>query len=817
MAIRLLVFIVATAGDSAASQTSQGTDDGISDDVHLIQTMLGIDKRMPHAEDVVLSKTMDHRKAPPLPPKPKLSPKLYHQIFNNSGEPTSRFAKISSVQLNAAGDLPEFLSGLQFDLELVAFFIIVFTILSRYFPNMYAFRATGAYLEGEKKRAAQTAPFTWDAEERSLFGWIRYSFAPTREQLIASSGLDAAMLIAFTDMALEILFVIGLPLLVIGCPVYAFLGGGVAGDDRLSTIGIGNVELYSWIFWPVALTTWWVVIYTQHRLHVWMNMFIRYREDFLLSMPEPQRQTLLVEGIPDDLCSDGALKAYFSRMYDRGGSKAINHAYVVKKMHRLEGKVEEFKDKDRKLKELRYSMKKNPDKPMPKFITISGRKDQDEYFEAELERLAEEIKAEQERVELEAKKEPYETGIYATCGFVVFEDRTIAEQAMNTRLRIADDELVMSYPPEPNDVIWSDLEQHVASRTANTLIGSGAIVGLFFAFMPIVLIISQACQLDDLEQKFSWFAKFTAALGSYRDTLAATMASIGLTLMMSFLPTLLMLIFTTFFTLKANRWAQLYCQRFYFWFLVLFVLLVTAVGSSLGNFVTEIAESPFEIFTIFAEELPLTTHFYMNYVAMQYTTHAMNLVRYTNFGKYLVYKTMMDPEDARAMAEPEDQDYYGLGSRSARFAFMFVLALVFSSICPLLVLLVWINFFICRLIYGYLVPYAESKKKDLGGSHFALQLQHVHYGLLIYIIMMTGLMLQRGASYGPSIVCGTTFLWWAVAFYRFQTKLHWENLCYEEVVDRVNDIPLRKTDGVYRQTALDPKIVQKIKDDPYMN
>mmetsp|Transcript_149497 Transcript_149497/g.272137 ORF Transcript_149497/g.272137 Transcript_149497/m.272137 type:complete len:818 (+) Transcript_149497:86-2539(+) len=808
-----LAFSAITAGSGTASNSSQHTDNHLSDEVNLIQTLMSMGSHpnkltgvMPQADRLVLG-IASGTEGSPIP------------WFNNhTDEPDSAFARVASVQLNAAGDLPAFLAALQFDIELVVFFIVVFVVLSRYFPNVYAFRATGAGLEGKKQQEAKTAPFVWPADERSWTYWAWYAFAPTHQQLIDSCGLDAAMLLAFTEMALEILFFIGLPFILLLCPAFAFLGGHAAGHDRLSIIGIGNVQLDSWIFWPVSATSWYVVIFTQYRLYVWMKYFIKFREDYLLSMPHPQRQTLLVDGIPDELCSDAALKAYFSRMYDRSKSdQAIKGVYVVKKMHKLEDKVEEFRQKDRLLKELKYWMKNNPDQPCPKTFTIQGRKDQDEYYESELERLAEEIKVEQERVAEEAKKAPDETQIYATSGFVVFEDRKIAEQALNTRLRIADDEIVLSYPPEPNDVIWKDLEQTVAARTTNHVLGYAAIAGLFFAFMPIVLAISQACNLDSLEQKFPWMKDFTNALGSYRDTLAGTLASIGLTLMMSFLPTLLMFIFTSFFTLKAHRWAQLYCQTYYFWFLVLFVLLVTAIGSSLSNFVSEIAQSPFLIFGIIAEELPLTTHFYMNWVVLQWTTHAMNLTRYINLGKYLIYKPMMDPEDARAMSEPEDQDYYGMGSRSARFAFVLVLALVFSSICPLLIVLAWLNFLICRLIYGYLIPYAEGKKKDLGGAHFALQLLHVHLGLLIYIILMTGLMVQRGTSWGPAAISATTFLWWAIGFNTFRTKLHYENLCYEEVVDRADEIPLRKTDGVYQQTALNPDVVQQIKDDPYMN
>jgi len=287
--------------------------------------------------------------------------------------------------------------------------------------------------------------------------------------------------------------------------------------------------------------------------------------------------------------------------------------------------------------------------------------------------------------------------------------------------------------------------------------------------------------------------------------------------MMSFLPTFLVMIFNSFFTLIASRWAQLYIQTYYFWFNVLFVLLVTAIGSSLTDFLEEVAESPFVIFSVLAQSLPLTTHFYLNYVGTQYVTHGMNLTRYINMIKYVLFKRMMDPEDARALSEPEDQDYYGMGSRSARFAFMLVLPLVFCSICPLMTLMTFGNFALCKVIYGYLIPYAEMKKKDLGGNHFALQLIHIHLGLLIYIILMVGIMAERASNYGPAIISGLSFLWWIVSFIKFRTKLHWENLCYEDVVERSGKVKDRvmETPAQYRQEALEAGILEKILSDPF--
>merc|ERR1719263_332494 len=124
---------------------------------------------------------------------------------------------------------------------------------------------------------------------------------------------------------------------------------------------------------------------------------------------------------------------------------------------------------------------------------------------------------------------------------------------------------------------------------------------------------------------------------------------------------------------------------------------------------------PMRTFKLLADTLPLASHFYLNFMVMQWVTHAMNLTRYVNLIKFLMLRMVCDSRSAKNLSEPEDQDYYGIGSRSARWTINLVIGIVFSSLCPLINVLCFVNFALTRLIYGYLIPFAETKKADLGG------------------------------------------------------------------------------------------------------
>merc|ERR1719456_1356731 len=235
--------------------------------------------------------------------------------------------------------------------------------------------------------------------------------------------------------------------------------------------------------------------------------------------------------------------------------------------------------------------------------------------------------------------------------------------------------------------------------------------------------------------------------------------------------------------MKSNQWKQLELQRWYFWFLVVFVLLVTCVGSNIEETLETIAQKPLTIFTLLANRMPLVTHFYLNYCIMQPLTHGMNLTRYISLIKYFIWKNACGygrpgggrSESARFKSEPEDQDYYGIGSRSARFAFMLLVGLVFGTICPLMNLVVFFNFWCCRLVYGYLMTCVESRKNDLGGDHWCLQIKHISESMLIYIALMVGILAHRATSSGPAFIAAFAFVPWVVSYMKLRGK-HWERL-----------------------------------------
>jgi len=276
----------------------------------------------------------------------------------------------------------------------------------------------------------------------------------------------------------------------------------------------------------------------------------------------------------------------------------------------------------------------------------------------------------------------------------------------------------------------------------------------------------------------------------------------GLQLMVAFLPTFLLLIFRSFFTLRSDAFAQHKLQIWYFWFQIVFVVLATAVGQNVKGFTQTLMEKPFAIFGVMAKTMPYATHFYMNFLVLAWATHAMGMMRYVPLTKFKIALKIWDEEGAKQVAEPEDQDYYGLGGRSARWAIFMTIGIVYGTLSPPINVLCFINFAVSRIAYGYLMVFAETRKPDLGGVYFVKQMEHMFVALIIYGILMTGVLLQRAASYGPGVIAAGALVFAIISNFGFHGKYAWEKLPFEELADDESKYKKKEETAVYVQTEM---------------
>lgn len=710
---------------------------------------------------------------------PKLLNKtVWHKILSGGNGTTA--ADITGVATNKEGDLNAFLTSLVVDSVTIVGLICVFCFLRWEFPLVYSGNLKRAEADAEEKKEVVTFPPPLNSRWGPL-SWIYGSLGTDINAIQDNIGLDSAMLIEFTHVAMKICATIGIPMCLIASPInYWFCGMPHREVDRLSRIGMANIQSGSGLYWVHACIVWLVVVSTEHFVQQAMDGFLVRRWQWLKRMPAPRCTTVLVENLPLEYCSDSRLRTFFAKMFT---PEDIVATHVVRRTEGLLDLIARGHATDLLLKRAEAYRDRSPSSTAPKhWVLGEGYVDSVACHREQLEGLSAQIAEERVRIQQAALSDLPNPSVCAPSAFVTFRTRRDTEVALRVQYKSDAETFVMSVPPHPLDVRWEDLRQDATRETAKERIGRLCVVALYFGFVPIVVGISSVTSLQEWSKRSPAVKHFLEDWPTVATAMEGMLASLALTLFLSFLPTTLMFIFDKFFLLRADAWAQTKLQVWYFWFQLVFVVLVTTVGSSLIASAARIIEQPFEIFGLLADYMPSASHFYLNFMVLQWVTHSMNITRYMNLIKYLAMRPIVGARRAKELCEPEDQDYYGLGSRSARWTIMLTIALVFCTLSPLISILTLINFALCRLIYGYLVVYAEHQKPDLGGVFFVQQMKHLQTGLFIYVTLMIGMLARRGPNYGPAAIAVGALVYKVWVGQKFSVWFRWEQLPFEEIV-----------------------------------
>mmetsp|Transcript_33808 Transcript_33808/g.77172 ORF Transcript_33808/g.77172 Transcript_33808/m.77172 type:complete len:766 (-) Transcript_33808:149-2446(-) len=709
-----------------------------------------------------------------------------HQVATSTTTEVENTTTLDPTGLttNAEGDLDIFLNGIMMYGGAAIFFIVAFTFIWQWFPMPYFHNALEDSSPLNKK--------VGKIGEGGRMQWIYASLSITVDEVTETAGLDAAMVLEFTHMAMKILVVAGFPIFCVTGPLNLAFGGHEAGKDRLSYFSYGNVAIDSWLYKYISpLVTWYVCIVVQYFVWESMRSFITRRYHWIRHMDDKRACTVLVEGIPDSYQNEDKLKELFNSF--SGGQNWVSDVNTVKDTTTLDALVANLQYHEKQVIKLQTQWEqdgKHPDKrPMIKISYFGGDPtDGLDYHSKEVANLKKALLEAQTNLLQQAKAST--GGVNLGNAFITFKDRVSTELALRTSGDISPDasEWQISRPPAPKDIQWSDLMQDPNAETVRTVLGWTLTSALIFAYLPCVIGIQNlANNIDMGPAQALW------------ELVAPTM---GTMFMVAMLPTFLLLIFKMCFTLVGVAVAQLKLQRWYFWFQMLFLVFIAAVGRDFMAFAKMLA-TPTDLIRELADTLPTSTHFFMNYFTLAYMTKAMVLFRHTPLMKYLAASKIWPPEEAKKVAEPEDQDYYGLGGRMARFTIFLAIGIIYGTMSPPICIIAFILFAEIRLSYGWLLPFAETKKPSLGGEFFVTALYHVQIANIIYGFVMAGILLRRSETNWPCYITLVAPIFVILSLMKFVGKFQWYSMPMERIIaEEQKSVKSRVLTGDYRQPSL---------------
>jgi hypothetical protein len=682
---------------------------------------------------------------------------------------------------------------------------------------------------------------------KSMFASLGWS----TEEMAQNVGLDSAMLLEYTSLCCKILTTMALPLLLV-MPLNWHLGGGGADDgDTLGRLSMKNIKPGSkyaqWLFLVHAVLVWVVVLVTKTYTYAAQARFVQLRFKWLRDLSGVRATTVLVQAIPEEFRSDAKLKDFFAGIFrpeEITQARVLKHTHALTDMACAKKSLEELK----KHAELTAEKQAAGGSKGAKFVNKATKyilglgkskfKDLRSY-EDDIMELEEKIRTEQTEIRRASEKVG---GVNTNVGFVTFRRRREALIAEFLRYSENEKEWIVSNPPEPANVNWDELKGWDPHEVVGVA-GVDDVLEEVTNRLPRIVQVAlrRGYKLDSLEELkpvvgFALYAallfffgtitlgvSYAVAWGATRITqpllsqLWVDYAQAGaLSTLLGFMPTIFLLITSKFYTHKSDTWKQFRLQMWYYWFLVVHVVLVTAFGTSVLATFCEIIDQPTSILQIMARSLPTVSNFYLKWLVLQWVTQGMGILRLPVLVKFNLFKTIYPEAEASTKSEPEDQDYYGIGARSARFSINMTIGVIFSTISPFTALLGAVTFALNRITYGHLVLFAECRKNDLGGVFWVEKLRQILYALMMYCAMMTGLFTQLDRAdwldwltFGLAV---SALLYAIRTSYQFRKVFRWEQQPVNELafqaerfgmeIEALPSSTTREADEAYLQPEL---------------
>eukprot|EP00405_Crypthecodinium_cohnii_P012047 CAMPEP_0206427778 /NCGR_PEP_ID=MMETSP0324_2-20121206/5248_1 /ASSEMBLY_ACC=CAM_ASM_000836 /TAXON_ID=2866 /ORGANISM="Crypthecodinium cohnii, Strain Seligo" /LENGTH=1067 /DNA_ID=CAMNT_0053893133 /DNA_START=63 /DNA_END=3267 /DNA_ORIENTATION=- len=706
-------------------------------------------------------------------------------------------------------------------------------LLCKCFPEVYMFRATPG-LEGydeslptpdASSEALQNSSFSNAGGSNNsssnnttnkprFYAWWRCLSQVEEEQAVRIAGLDSYMLCEFHVLCRDLLLLIA-PATVLGLGLPQMLFGATSDVrdqpfDWLTRVGLSattapweDAHKYEtsdptllrrsiFLCWAQVLVIVIVVAVAAHRLEQAQLKFLKLRFQWLKTMPRNRATTLMVEHIPRKLRSDESLKNYFLKIFSRD---SVRRAYIVRKASTLRSLQQKVKDKEYELAVAEASLRP-AEEGTPRHtgsmscwarlqMCFRFRKTTEQdilRLSQSLDEASESLRREQRRVEQGVRETDLKYA--SSSAFVTFTSRRWCRMASREQLLADAYKMQMSQPPDVSDVRYQDLERNPALALTNEIIAGTLTTFLFFSWLPLTVFLTSLTSLNAMLQYkgMAWLRPICDAYPAFNTFLESVLATLVLRVFLAFLPTLMLMIIYNFLNLKGGCNAQLMMQNRYFAFMLVFVVLVSALNHTLIHSLVDLADNPNHIFVMFSK-LPSSSNFYSSYLILGWFTLVITLLRPSNLVLYLYYKHWggLAPSAAREMSEPEDQNGDGMGARMAVGTIMMSISLIFSNCSPLIVPAGLGYFCIATETFRWRILYTETRKPDLGGAFWVLGLKHLYLSLTIYIVLMATMFMRAPIHLQlPVWALLVVGIWFGTCYVRF-THLTWEVLPFEEI------------------------------------
>ncbi|KAH0174927.1 DUF221-domain-containing protein, partial [Aureobasidium melanogenum] len=314
----------------------------------------------------------------------------------------------------------------------------------------------------------------------------------------------------------------------------------------------------------------------------------------------------------------------------------------------------------------------------------------------------------------------------------------------------------------PGEIIWSNLRIKWWERVLRVTATVPFVVALIVFWSFPVAAVGFISNLDNLKdwdsgnppttfkEGFTWLNWLLALPQVIFGVVSGLLPTVALAILMSVLPIILRLMARLGGDPSLSA-VELTVQNTYFGFQVVQVFLVATLGSAASSALGSILPNHInQIPTLLASSIPKASNFYLSYFVLQgLGVVSGTLLNLSGLVVFIILGKFLDNTPRKMYKRWTTLSSMSWGTVFPPYTNLFVIAICYAIIAPLVLIFAAIGLYLFYLAYRYNLLYVSNANIDTKGRVYPRALQQVFVGLYIAEFCLIGLFaIATGSSVG---------------------------------------------------------------------
>lgn len=655
-----------------------------------------------------------------------------------------------------------------------------------------------AYYCREENPETTNSTVTRCHDSRRVFGWVKLLLLTSDDEILEQCGMDTLFLLRFLRLC-EKVAAVAILCSAANFPIYFYAQKD--SQDPLYKMTLSHLDTdETWRFWFTVATMYLVSITTCFLLWQEYQEYIRRRHEFM-GRKHPQQYTVVLNGLPPNLCTQQTLRNYLELLFP----KSVLHAYVALECSDLEKLVKERVKVRNRLEHALALSAKTGERVLTRDKFLGGEKvDAVELYQDQLKALNEAVEKEvrtilrnqaavarqlvessgddssrrvdnftdsndqnwgykDEELDAEALESRYiqslkrqdkkSLGIMRAAGFVTFRSLKVAQSCPQILQSANPTQIIVEPAAHADDVVWENIGLSKNIKDTWVLISLALTTAIILLWtVPTGIVVSFA-KVSSLEQNWAWLATQIQKY-PWIKSLLEQVSPLMLSVMTALAPIILGILskreghaFAS--QVDASLLNKLVIYQIYVTFL-LPIIGGTVIDTVMGKGGTDWTDVS-AVLTKISDAVAVQSSFFITYLLVRTGLNlTLVLLRVTPIVKAAIYHyfapKLTPRERSSAWFGLNSLDHPGDFSASdqvSEYYLVLMLVLVFCAIAPILNYFALVYLVLSDLVYRWAVMCVHDPSKQTAGTYFPSLYRFIIGALLFSQIIMASVLATK--------------------------------------------------------------------------